>query len=133
MKQIDHLEEIIRDSFGLWITGLFDSIRHWNPTFSFDEYKAAFFDVVRQLLDEGKIMFIAPGADCYTSPANPRPRYTIYDQDAQWHETPEEIIRQLRVQWPSHVCDANDAELAVYFYMIPGVIWVGEGRKLYAS
>ncbi|WP_090695012.1 hypothetical protein [Paraburkholderia phenazinium] len=133
MKQIDHIDEIIRDSFGLWITGLFDSIRHWNPTFSFDEHKAAFFDVVRQLLDQGKIMFIAPGADCYTSPANPHPRYTIYDRDAQWHEPPDEIVRQLVAQWPRHVSNANDPELTVYFYMIPGVIWVDEDGKLYAS
>lgn len=71
MKPIEHIEEIVEDSFGLWATGLFGSISSWNLTFSFDERKDAFFELIDRLLRDGKIKFIAPGADCYTSPGNP--------------------------------------------------------------
>ncbi|WP_247313718.1 hypothetical protein [Ralstonia pseudosolanacearum] len=133
MKPIEHIDEIVRDSFGLWITGLFSAISSWNPTLSFQEHKGAFFWLIEQLLQTGKIRFIAPGADCYTSPENPHPRLTIQDEEAQWHETPAAIVAYLRAQWPEHACDVNDLDLLTYFYSIPGIIWVGEDGVLVAS
>lgn len=133
MKQIEHFDEIVRDSFGLWITGLFSSISGWNPDLSFAEHREAFFWLIERLLRMGRIKFIAPGADCYASPKNPHPRLTIHDEAAQWKEAPEVIVARLRAQWPVHVSDENDLDLVTYFYSIPGIIWVGDDGALVAS
>lgn len=132
MKPIEHIDEIVRDSFGLWITGLFSAISSWNPTLSFEEHKEAFFWLIERLLRAGKVKFIAPGADCYTSPENPHPRLTIQDSEAQWHEAPEVIVARLRAEWPEHARDENDLDLTTYFYSIPGIIWVGADGRLVA-
>lgn len=133
MKPIEHIDEIIRDAFGLWITGLFGAISAWNPALSFEEHKDAFFWLIEKLLLAGKIKFIAPGADCYTSPKNPHPQFTIEDAEAQWHETPREIVAYLLARWPEHAHNENDLDLVTYFYSIPGIIWVGEDGTLVAS
>lgn len=133
MKPIEHIDEIVQDAFGLWISGLFSAISARNPALTFDEHKAAFWGLVERLLREGKIKFIAPGADCYTSPENPHPRLTIQDEESHWHATPEEIVEQLREQWPSNARDENDPDLMIYFYSIPGIIWVADDGTLVAS
>ncbi|WP_247313703.1 hypothetical protein [Ralstonia pseudosolanacearum] len=133
LKPIEHIDEIVRDSFGLWITGLFSAISAWNPILSFQEHKEVFFCLIEQLLQAGKIKFIAPGVDCYVSPENPHPRLTIQDEEAQWHETPAAIVAYLRAQWPEHARDENDSDLVTYFYSIPGIIWVREDGTLVAS
>ena len=133
MKQIEHIDEIVNDSFGLWVSGLFSAISSWNPTLSFEEHRDAFFWLIEQLLRAGKIRFIAPGADCYTSHKNPYPRFTINDDEAQWREAPEEIVAQLRSEWPEHTCNESDLDLVTYFYSIPGIIWIGEDGTLVAS
>ncbi|WP_454725813.1 MULTISPECIES: hypothetical protein [Cupriavidus] len=133
MREIEHIEDIFRDAFGLWISGLFSAISAWNPTLSFEEHKSAFFWLIEQCLRTGRIKFIAPGADCYVSPTNPHPRLTIQDAEAQWHESPEAIVAQLRAQWPEHARDENDVDLATYFYSMPGVIWVKSDGTLVAS
>lgn len=133
MKPLAHLDEIVRDSFGLWISGLFSTIGSWNPGLSFEERREAFFWLLEHLLRAGRIKFIAPGADCYTSPENPHPRLTIFDIDAHWRDRPESIVAQLRAQWPEHVVDENDVDLSSYFYTIPGIIWVSEDGSLVAS
>lgn len=133
MSSIEHIDDIVRDSFGLWITGLFSAISGWNPSLSFEEHKDAFFYLLEMLLRIGKIKFIAPGADCYVSPGNPRPRLTINDDEAHWHEIPERIVAELRAQWPEHVRDENDLDLSTYFYSIPGIIWIGEDGEFIAT
>jgi hypothetical protein len=133
MKPIEHIDEIVQDAFGLWITGLFSAISTWNPALSFDEHKEAFFWLIEKLLLAGKIKFVAPGADCYTSPENPHPRFTIDDAEAQWHEAPGKIIAHLRSLWPEQARDQSDLDLVTYFYSIPGIIWVGSDGTLVAS
>ncbi|WP_423760061.1 hypothetical protein [Burkholderia sp. NLJ2] len=133
MKPIEHVEEIITDSFGLWATGLFSSIGSWNPIFSFDDRKDAFFGLIDRLLRDEKIKFIAPGLDCYVSPENPNPRYTIYDKEAHWSDVPEVIVENLRSQWPEGARDENDLDLMTYFYSIPGIVWVGDDGSLVVS
>lgn len=133
MEPIEHIDEIVRDAFGLWITGLFSAISAWNPALSFEDHKDAFFWLVEKLLRAGKVKFIAPGVDCYTSPGNPHPRFTVEDAEAQWHETPGKIVAHLRVMWPEHAHNENDLDLVAYFYSIPGIIWVGEDGALVAS
>jgi hypothetical protein len=133
VKSIEHIDEIVRDSFGLWIGSLFSAISGWNSTLSFDEHKTAFFWLIELLLRMGKIKFIALGADCYMSPENLQPRLTIQDDEAYWNAAPEIIVAKLFSQWPQHVCDENDVDLQIYFYSMPGVIWVGEDGELVAS
>lgn len=133
MKSIENFDQIVRDSFGLWITSLFSAIGARNPDLSFKERKIAFFYLIEQLLRDGRIKFIAPGADCYTSSENPHPRFTIEDDQAHWHESPEAIVEQLRTQWPEQASDDDDLELTTYFYSIPGIIWVADDGTLVAS
>jgi len=85
------------------------------------------------MLKNGKIKFIAPGADCYVSSNNPNPRFTIYDIEAHWKAPAEEIIGYLRERWPASASEENDLDLAIYFYEIPGVIWVKDSGELVAS
>lgn len=132
MKQLAHVDEIISSSFGLWISSLFSAISGWNPGISFDEQKEAFFWLIEHMLKSGKIKFIAPGTDCYVSCNNPNPRYTIHDHDAQWQAPVNEIIEYLRKHWPPKVSEENDPDLLVYFYEMPGVIWVNEAGDLVA-
>lgn len=133
MKPIEHIDEVIGDSFGLWITGLFSAIGGWNPALSFEERKEAFFWLIERLLRTGKIRFVAPGADCYVSPENPHPWFTIDDHDAQWQEAPEKIVVQLCAQWPQHARDESDLDLVTYFYSIPAIIWVADDGSLVVS
>lgn len=118
--------------FGLSAYTLFSAIDP-DDLLSLQEKKWAFFDAINQLLDAGKIKFIAPGADCYISPANPSPKLTIQDSEAHWRATSEEIVASLSAQWPIHVDDENDPELTVYFYSIPAIIWVDDDGLLVSS
>jgi hypothetical protein len=130
---MDHENEIIRDAFGLWISGLFSAVCGWNPGASFLEKKEFFFAILEKLLREGKVMFIAPGADCYISPANPTPKLTVEDPEARWSASVSEIMSYVQSRWPEEVNDDKDVELTYYFYELPGLIWVGEDGRLIVS
>lgn len=130
MKQITHVDEIINSSFGSWVTSLFSAISEWNHGISFMEQKEEFFWLLEFLLKNGKIKFIAPGADCYVSPSNPNPRFTIYDHEAQWQASTSEIINYFRNHWPPDVSEENDPNLLTYFYEMPGIIWVDQNGDL---
>ncbi|WP_175941830.1 hypothetical protein [Burkholderia pyrrocinia] len=125
--------EIVRDAFGLWISGLFSAVCGWNPGASFLEKKEFFFKLLEKLLREGKVMFIAPGADCYVSPSNPTPKFTVEDPEARWSAPVSEIMNYVRSRWPEEAGDENDVELTYYFYELPGLIWVGEDGRLVVS
>ncbi|MBX7276957.1 hypothetical protein ACLBW8_27255 [Pseudomonas sp. M5A4_2d] len=130
---VKFFDEIVRDSFGLWVSALFSSIGSWNPEFTFEQRKDAFFYMVECLLVNGKIKFIKPGADCYISPSNPLPKLSIYDEAAHWDLSVKEIISYLREGWPKGAESENDVELTVYFYEIPGVIWIDKNGCFFAS
>ncbi|WP_155623398.1 hypothetical protein [Burkholderia vietnamiensis] len=128
-----HESEIVRDAFGLWISGLFSAICGWNPDASFLEKKGFFFALLDQLLRQGKVMFIAPGADCYVSPINPTPRLTVEDPEARWTAPVPEIMSYVKSRWPETINDEKDVELTYYFYELPGLIWVGDDGRLVVS
>jgi hypothetical protein len=67
MDDFAQIDKIVEDSFGLWITGLFSTISGNSPGITFHSHRDAFFRIVEQLLQTGRIKFIAPGADCYIS------------------------------------------------------------------
>ncbi|MFB3304714.1 hypothetical protein [Pseudomonas sp. AMR01] len=126
-------DEIVRDSLGLWISALFSAIGSWNPEFTFEQRKDAFFYVIEYLLVNGKIKFIKPGEDCYVSPDNPHPRLSICDEMAHWDLGVKEIVSYLRDGWPESAESENDGELTIYFYDIPGIIWIDENGCFFAS
>ena len=130
---IPYENEIVRDAFGQWISGLFGAVCGWNPNVRFTEQKELFFSLLENLLDDGRAMLIAPGADCYISTDNPNPKLTIEDPDVHWKAPVAEIMRFVRDGWPSGANDMNDLELTYYFYELPGLIWVTEDGKLVAS
>ena len=124
---------IVRDSFGLWLTGLLSAIGGHNPDISFDAQREQFFMLIEYLLHKGTIKFIAPNADCYISPDNPNPRFTIYDADAYWNISPREIVSFLRQNWPSKALSENDTTLLLYLYEMPAVVWFDEKGEPVAS
>lgn len=130
---IKFFDEIVRDSFGLWISALFGAIGSWNPDFTFGQRKEAFFYMIECLLISGKIKFIKPGADCYVSPNNPHPRLSIYDEVAHWELGEKEVVSYLKATWPENAESENDGGLTIYFYTIPGVIWIDENGRFFAS
>jgi len=130
---IAHESEIVRDAFGLWISGLFSAVCGWNPDASFAEKKEFFFVLLEKLLAEGKVMFITPGADCYVSPANPTPKLTVNDPEARWSAPVSEIVSYVRSRWPETARDEYDLELTYYFYELPGLIWVKEDGQFVVS
>lgn len=132
MKKIAHLDEIINSSFGMWISSLFGAISGWNPGIAFAEQKEIFFFLLEYMLKNGRIKFIAPGADCYVSSTNPNPRLTIYDIDAQWNAPAGEIVNYFRERWPKDAKNEDDPNLTIYFYEMPGVIWVNDSGELVA-
>lgn len=121
---MERLDQVVSDSFGLWISGLFSSVSGHYPELSFSQKGNLFFQVVERLLNEGKIKFIAPGADCYVSPSNPHPSLTINDEAAHWNVGVPDIIAFLKKMWPVDVNSEDDIDWIVYFYELPGVIWL---------
>lgn len=131
--KIPHEIEIVRDAFGQWVSGLFGAVCGWNADVKFPEQKELFFLLLEKLLKSGRLMFIMPGADCYVSSDNPKPKLTIEDPNAQWNAPVSEIMGFVRNKWPAEVNDRNDVELTYYFYELPGLIWVGKDGRLVAS
>lgn len=130
---IKFVEKIVRDSFGLWISAIFSAIGSWNTELSFSQQKDAFFSVIEYLLVTGKIKFIAPNADCYISSGNPRPRFSINDEESHWGLDAKEVVSYLKDKWPEGVVSESDEALTLYFYEVPGIIWVDENGCLFAS
>ncbi|WP_175135398.1 hypothetical protein [Achromobacter pulmonis] len=130
---MEHENEIVRDAFGLWISGLFSAVCGWNPSRSFLEQKEIFFVLLEKLLREGAVMFIAPDVDCYFSTSNPSSRYTVEDPEARWNAPVHEIMSYVRGRWPKEAKQKNDVELTYYFYELPGLIWVRADGGLFAS
>ncbi|MFC6570825.1 hypothetical protein ACFQDJ_04170 [Pseudomonas brassicacearum] len=92
-----------------------------------------FFFVIESLLNEGRIKFIAPGADCYVSPDNEKPKFSVADSAAQWDLEAGQIISYLKGKWPKNVASDNDEDLTFYFYEVPGVIWIDERGGYFSS
>ncbi|WP_153066849.1 hypothetical protein [Xanthomonas arboricola] len=131
--KITKLDKMVKESFGLRLSALFSSVGGNYPELNFSQQKESFFEAVEMLLKEGKIIFIAPGVDCYVSPDNKNPEFSIENTGAHWKDSSEKIISYLRERWPKDAVDENDDDLNMYFYEIPSVIWVDESGKYFAS
>lgn len=80
-----------------------------------------------------KQKFLKPSVDCYVSPSNAKPKFTVEHPDMQWEEVPKDIIAYLRDNWPGRASDENDPELLTYFYNLPAIVWIKEDGSLLAS
>jgi hypothetical protein len=118
--KIAGIAEIVKNSFGLWITALFDAILVPNPNLTFQEHKEAFLWLVEQLLREGRIKFCPP-SELW------REGYDIWDADVFT------IITYLRGHWPDSARSNSDLVLSDYFYAMPAILWVGDDGKITSS
>ncbi|QNH67393.1 hypothetical protein H7F13_04380 [Proteus vulgaris] len=113
MKDIVHFNEIVNDSKGLWLSGLFGSIIGWSPDKSFYEHKTMFFSIVKKLLDKQEIKFCSPN--------DPLGKMIPY-----WDVESEVIIDFLEQHWPKEANDECDDDLNFYFYEMPALLWKNE-------
>lgn len=131
--EIRKIDKIANDSFGLSLSSLFSFIEGQYTELDFYQRKEIFFLVIEKLLKQRKIKFIAPGADCYVSPENPSPEFSIENTEAHWNESAENIINYLKKRWPKDAMDDDDDELNIYFYEVPAVIWIDEFGNYFSS
>lgn len=120
MKNIIHFNEIVNDSRGLWLSGLFGSVVGWNPDKSFCEHKVIFFSVIKELLDKQEIKFCSPD-----DPLGTKIPY--------WNVDNEKIIDFLEKNWPQKANDECDDDLNLYFYEMPAVLWKNENDDYVGS
>jgi hypothetical protein len=125
--------EIVKDVFGLSLASLFSAVSGRNPQATFSEKKVTFFSLLTRLLNGGRMMFIVPGADCYVSSEKPTSELTIYDAAARWTAPTNEIVQFISERWPSEVNNDDDIELLIYFYTLPGLIWVTDDGEFISS
>ncbi|WP_077965857.1 hypothetical protein [Ensifer adhaerens] len=102
-----------------WINALFNSIVDAYPGLNFNQQRRAFFVILKRLLEDGRIKFLAPGADVYINPENRTPRWSVNDAEAQWDASIEEIIEYLEEKWPREATDKDDLALVTYFLKSP--------------
>jgi hypothetical protein len=108
--------ETCEDCFAHWVNCLWFKY----PGFSFEENKEAFFWLLEKLLREGKVKF--------RHPEDPWNTYGMV-----WNVPIGEKISYLRSKWPVSAKDELDADLNMYFYEIPAIVWLGEDGKWYSS
>lgn len=118
--KIDHIQDIVNCSFGLWISGLFSAISGWNPDITFQEHTEAFFALLKELLDAGKVRFCPPNELWHEG-------YDVWDADTST------ILEYLQCRWPSEAISANDLVLTNYFYEMPAILWVAADGALHGS
>lgn len=110
-------EKIYKESFGLWLSGLFSSVCGNNPHMSFEEKKQAFFELLNLWLIEGKIVFCEPSD----------PLTTVWNTDV------DTIVNYLKTHWPAVASDEKDLNLNLFFFEMPAVLWVGDDGQLHGS
>ncbi|WP_419209910.1 hypothetical protein ABRP32_12735 [Providencia manganoxydans] len=120
MKKISHFNEIVDDSRGLWLSGLFSAVVGWNRDNSFYENKDVFFSIIEELLNEKVIKFC--------SPDDPLGKVIPY-----WDTDNKVIVNFLKQHWPENANAEEDDELNFYFYEMPAVLWLDEKEKYIGS
>ncbi|HDR9584501.1 TPA: hypothetical protein QDC22_002914 [Burkholderia stabilis] len=118
--KIEGIESILDSSFGQWSSGLFSAIGGYNPGITFADQKQAFFYLLRQLLEQGKVRFCPPNELW-------REGYDIWDADVST------IMDYWESHWPGSVISENDILLANYFYDMPAILWVASDGTLHGS
>ncbi|WP_148049861.1 hypothetical protein [Gallaecimonas pentaromativorans] len=125
------LKNIISDSVGGALNTLFSSVCGHNPHATLSQKEDLFFKCIYELLLSEKVKFIRFGADCYSSPDNPKPSLTIDDENAIWNDSPEVIVGKIRSLWPRNIVDEDDPELIFYLIgTLPGIIWYDENGNV---
>ncbi|QBH98406.1 hypothetical protein EKN56_19610 [Limnobaculum zhutongyuii] len=120
MNIVPNTEKIIKDSKGLWLSGLFGSTIGWNPDHALSTYKNMFFNIIKVLLDDGAVRFC-------------RPDDPLGKKEPYWKTDSDTIINYLQENWPDNVTDENDEELNMYFYEMPAILWRDDSGKYIGS
>jgi hypothetical protein len=63
----------------------------------------------------------------------PQPRFSINDEESQWGVDAKQIVSYLKDKWPEGVVSESDEALTLYFYKVPGIIWVAVNGCLFSS
>ncbi len=114
MKYVPYFDEIVKNSYDLWVDGIFGAVRGFNKNITLDEQKELFFTIVERLLKDGTIKFTPPNELWHEG-------YNI------WDASTEEIMQYLRNAFPKEAKHEDDMVLIDYFYGgIPAVLWKQE-------
>jgi len=119
MVQVREIDQIALDAFGKWSNALFASIRTYNEYANFSDYKDAFFLILKKFLDERKVYFEDPNSK--------------FGSGTIWQADTDTIIQYWLDHWPKAADNLGDADLNIYFYKMPAILWVGDDGKLYSS
>lgn len=113
-------DQIKEQCFGLWSNCLW---RQYDDLDQFEELKEAFFYLLFRLLEEGEIRLIKPDEDVlYVADQSP-PEKSIHDVETHWIASSDELISYLHRKWRSSARDFDDADLNIFFYEIPPIVW----------
>lgn len=131
MAKVEHdVDEIIADNSGRGANLLWDYVCYCEPDLSFEAKKERFFEIVKLLLEDGRMRIAKPDADVYFNPSQGRyPLQTVADTETHWIAPSQEILAWLRGKWPPGVKEEADPELTFYFFEIPTLIWKEEGGR----
>lgn len=115
--KVSNLEKIYSEAFGLWVSALFSAIEGNNKGLSFAAQKEVFFEIVKLWLDQGRIKFCKP-----SDPLS-----------EVWNAPSDQIVEYLKSRWPEDAMDEDNANLNMYFYEMPAILWVDADGNLHGS
>ena len=119
-------KECLEEGFGYWIH---NGVWYWmgeERGLTFEETKEVFFQTLKKLLDNNKVVFFPP------FPKAKVKLYTYYvdgekDQDELWDETSENIIAYIKEIFPKGITDENDDILTDFWYAkCPEIGWIDQ-------
>jgi len=119
-KEYNEWKEIC---FGNWIHCLF---LRGDDNLSFCEQKEIFFQTLKKLLDDDKVVFFHPFPEAKVK------LYTYYVdgekyQEELWDETSENIVTYIKEIFPKGITDENDDILTEFWYAeCPEIGWIDQ-------
>lgn len=135
----DQIEEIISGAENGWSNALFSSISFRYPNLSFQEHKELFFELLRTLLDEKRVVFSVPLDQEVTEERLITRKATGSDgwttiEDVAWGANSKSIIAYLCERWPADAKDEQDVRLIDFFYnSVPAISWRQVDGTYYGS
>ncbi len=124
MKGNEPIEELC---YGCWISCLFPS----NYGKYFETQKLQFFDLLKRLLDERRVVLFPPYRYKRDDGGFDVPCKSLYGRDDIWDISSEDVIVYFEKVWPKDVMYVNDESLFLFWYEAdcPGLGWVDEENK----
>ncbi len=124
MKENELIEDIC---FGKWIICLFET----NFDQPFETQKLLFFDLLKRLMDEGRIVLFPPYRYQREDGGFNATCKSLYGRDDIWDVSSEEVIDYFKEVWPKEATNMHDSSLHEFWYLsdCPGLGWVDEENK----